>query len=100
VVSVKGTVGDQDVKRAKLIFNGNPMDISVNRGYFEQKVALVQEQNTGLVEAASADGGVSRSKLINNAMPSRRKSPPINWYCSRKSIPSVWWKKTALKKSV
>lgn len=65
VVSVKGTVGDQDVKRAKLIFNGNPMDISVNRGYFEQKVALVQEQNTVLVEAASADGGVSRSKLIN-----------------------------------
>jgi uncharacterized protein YfaP (DUF2135 family) len=65
VVSVKGTVGDQDVKRATLIFNGNPMDISVNRGYFEQKVALVQEQNTVLVEAASAGGGISRSKLIN-----------------------------------
>jgi hypothetical protein len=65
VVSVKGTVGDQDVKRATLIFNGNPIDISVNRGYFEQKVALVQEQNTVLVEAASAGGGVSRSKLIN-----------------------------------
>jgi len=65
VINVKGTVGDQDIKKAKLIFNGNPMDITVNRGYFDQKVALVQEQNTVLVEATTAGGGVSRSKLIN-----------------------------------
>ena len=65
VVIIKGTVGDQDIKRAKLIFNGNPMDITVNRGYFEQKVALVQEQNSVLVEATSAGGGVSRSKLVS-----------------------------------
>ncbi|HEY3346653.1 MAG TPA: hypothetical protein VGK71_03410 [Nitrospirota bacterium] len=74
VVSVKGTIGDPQVKKAKLIFNGNPMDIVVNRGYFEQKIALVQEQNTILVEAVSTDGETvsrsSRTKVnIMNAKP-------------------------------
>ncbi len=65
VVNVKGTVCDQEIKKAKLIFNGNPMDITVNRGFFDQKVALVEEQNTVLVEAVSANGVVSRSKQIS-----------------------------------
>ncbi|MBI5695955.1 MAG: hypothetical protein HZC51_09505 [Nitrospirae bacterium] len=74
VVTVKGTIGDQDIKRAKLIFNGNPMDIIVDRGYFEQKVALVEEKNTLLVEAVTADGEVSRSGMVTvNTMNARPK---------------------------
>lgn len=64
VVSVKGTIGDQEIRKATLILNGNPMDIVVNRGYFDQKVALEQEQNTVLVEVATPDGRVSRSERI------------------------------------
>ncbi|MGC2423656.1 MAG: tetratricopeptide repeat protein [Nitrospirota bacterium] len=64
VIAVRGTIGDQEIKRAKLILNGNPMDIVVNRGYFEQKVALSREQNTVIVEAANGTGGVSRSQTV------------------------------------
>jgi hypothetical protein len=64
VVTVKGTIGDSEIKRAKLIFNGNPMDIAVHRGYFEQQVALVLERDSMLVEAVSGDGTVSRSPLV------------------------------------
>ena len=64
VISVKGTIGDQEIRKATLILNGNPMDIVVNRGYFDQKVALEQEQNTILVEVATPDGKVSRSQRI------------------------------------
>ena len=64
VIAVKGTIGDQDIKRAKLIINGNPTDIVVNRGYFQQGVALVQERDTLVVEAVSADGEVSRSEQV------------------------------------
>jgi len=63
-ISVKGTMADMELKRAKLILNGNPMDIVVNRGYFDQKVALVTEQATIMVEAVSKDGAISRSPLI------------------------------------
>lgn len=64
VISVKGTIGDQEIRKATLILNGNPMDIVVNRGYFDQKVALEQERNAVLVEAATPDGRVSRSQRI------------------------------------
>jgi len=64
-IIVKGTVGDHDIKRAKLILNGNPMDIAVSDGRFAQQVALVQEQNTVLVEAVGKTGDVSRSGAIN-----------------------------------
>ncbi|MHB8174346.1 MAG: tetratricopeptide repeat protein [Nitrospirota bacterium] len=65
VITVKGTIGDQDISRAKLIFNGNPMDIAVNRGYFEQKVALMQEQNTLQVETTNSAGQTTHSQLVN-----------------------------------
>ncbi len=64
VTRVKGTIGDQEIKKAKLILNERPMDIVVNRGYFEQDVALVQEHNTILVEASNREGQVSRSPMI------------------------------------
>ena len=64
VITVKGTIGDPGIKRAKLIFNGNPMDIVVNKGYFEQKVALAQEQNTMVVEATDSSG-TSHSQTVN-----------------------------------
>ena len=64
VITVKGTIGDPGIKRAKLIFNGNPMDIAVNNGYFEQKVALAQEQNTMVVEATDSSG-TSHSQTVN-----------------------------------
>jgi tetratricopeptide (TPR) repeat protein/RNase P/RNase MRP subunit p29 len=64
VVTVKGTIGDQQIKRAKLIFNGNPLDIVVNNGFFEQKVALEQERNTMVVEATNS-GGTSHSQVVN-----------------------------------
>jgi|GEM_PF-6787279 len=64
VINVRGTIGDQDIKRAKLILNGNPMDIVVNRGSFDQKVTLEQEQNTILVEAVTPGGQVSKSQLV------------------------------------
>ncbi len=65
VVTVKGTVGDPDISRAKLILNGNPMDIVVNRGYFEQKVALMEEQNTIQIEAVNRRGQVTHSPVVN-----------------------------------
>jgi len=65
VVRVKGTIGDQDIKRAKLILNDRPMDIVVNRGYFEQDVALGQEKNSILVEATDRYGQVSRSQTLS-----------------------------------
>jgi uncharacterized protein YfaP (DUF2135 family)/tetratricopeptide (TPR) repeat protein len=64
VITVKGTVGDLGIKRAKLIFNGNPMDIVVDKGNFEQKVALEQEQNTMVVEATNSSGA-SHSQTVN-----------------------------------
>ncbi len=65
VITVKGTIGDQDVSRAKLILNGNPMDIVVNRGYFEQKVALMEEQNTIQVEAVNSRGQTTHSRMVD-----------------------------------
>jgi hypothetical protein len=64
VITVKGTIGDQQVKRAKLIFNGNPMDIAVDKGHFEQQVALEQPRNTIVVEATNSSG-TSHSQTIN-----------------------------------
>ncbi len=65
VITVKGTVGDSDISRAKLILNGNPMDIVVNRGYFEQKVALMEEQNTIQVEAVNSRGQTTHSHVVD-----------------------------------
>ncbi len=65
VITVKGTIGDPDVSRAKLILNGNPMDIVVNRGYFEQKVALMEEQNTIQIEAVNSRGQTTHSPVVN-----------------------------------
>jgi len=60
-VTVKGSIPDQGITRAKLILNGNPMDIAVSRGYFEQKVAMLQSRSTVTVEAVLGDGSISRS---------------------------------------
>jgi uncharacterized protein YfaP (DUF2135 family) len=64
VITVKGTIGDKEIKRAKLIFNGNPMDIAVDKGHFEQQVALEQARNTMVVEATDS-AGTSHSQTIN-----------------------------------
>jgi uncharacterized protein YfaP (DUF2135 family)/tetratricopeptide (TPR) repeat protein len=64
VITVKGTIGDREIKQAKLIFNGNPMDIAVDKGQFEQKVALEQARNTMVVEATDSSG-TSHSQTVN-----------------------------------
>ena len=64
VITVKGTIGNLETKRAKLIFNGNPMDIVVDKGHFEQKVALEQALNSMVVEATDSSGA-SHSQTVN-----------------------------------
>ena len=63
-MTVRGSVPDREVKRAKLILNGSPMNVVVSRGYFEQKVALLSEQVSFMVEAVLTSGAISKSGLV------------------------------------
>jgi len=66
-VKVRGTVGDNSVKKATMILNGRPKDIVVKDGRFSQEIALTQEKNTVAVEAIDAHGGVSSSDVVGFA---------------------------------
>ncbi|HEX9860676.1 MAG TPA: hypothetical protein VGB23_05685, partial [Nitrospirota bacterium] len=63
-VKVRGTVDDPRITRARMILNGSPKDIVVKSGRFTQEVALTQEQNTVVVEAAGLDGRTSSSRTV------------------------------------
>lgn len=63
-IKVRGTVDNPRVTRARMILNGSPKDIVVKSGRFTQEVALTQEQNTVVVEAAGLDGRTSTSRAV------------------------------------
>jgi uncharacterized protein YfaP (DUF2135 family) len=63
-IMVRGTVDDKSIRSAKLVLNGNPKNIVVESGRFEQEVALVQERNTLFVEASEKSGGQAVSQMV------------------------------------
>lgn len=65
IIKVRGTIGDPKIKRATLILNGRPKEITVKDGRFSQETALTQEKNTVMVEAEDDEGGFSTSGTVS-----------------------------------
>ncbi|MBI5206962.1 MAG: hypothetical protein HY934_04135 [Candidatus Firestonebacteria bacterium] len=64
VIEISGTVSDQSITQAKLIGNGFTMYIGVRNGEFYQKVTVLAEINSYVVEVIDKKGTMGMSEPI------------------------------------